>query len=51
MFDDDPWPYGVEANARTLDTFLDRAFEQGVCARRLAPADLFAPGVEDTHRT
>jgi 4,5-dihydroxyphthalate decarboxylase len=42
----EPWPYGVEANATTLDTFLQYAHEQGVCERRLAPADLFAPQVD-----
>jgi len=27
----------------TLEAFLDYAYEQGVCARRLAIEDLFAP--------
>lgn len=47
----DPWPYGVGANATTLATFLDWAFEQGVCQRRLDPSDLFWPEVENTSRT
>jgi 4,5-dihydroxyphthalate decarboxylase len=39
----DPWPYGVEPNRPTLEAFLQYAHEQGVCARRLAPEELFAP--------
>jgi 4,5-dihydroxyphthalate decarboxylase len=42
LFGSDPWPYGVAANRTTLDWFLARAHEQGVCARRLAPEELFA---------
>lgn len=45
-FGGDPFPYGIEANRITLDAFLRWAFEQGVCQRRLAPEDLFAPGTE-----
>ena len=41
LLGDDPWPYGLEPNRPTLDTFLGYAHEQGVCARRLAPEDLF----------
>lgn len=39
----DPWPYGLEANRPTLETFLSYAFEQGVISRALAPEDLFVP--------
>jgi 4,5-dihydroxyphthalate decarboxylase len=35
------FPYGVEPNRKTLDAFLDYAFEQGVCHRRLAVEELF----------
>jgi 4,5-dihydroxyphthalate decarboxylase len=41
VFGPDFWPYGVEANRPTLDAFLGFAHEQGVCATRLAPEDLF----------
>jgi 4,5-dihydroxyphthalate decarboxylase len=37
----DYWPYGLAANRRTLETFLRWCHEQGVCARRLAPEELF----------
>jgi 4,5-dihydroxyphthalate decarboxylase len=40
---DDPWPYGVEANRRTLETFLRYHHEQGFSRRRFAPEDIFAP--------
>ena len=43
MFGEDYWPYGVEANRRTLEAFLQYAHEQGVCHRLLAPEELFAP--------
>jgi 4,5-dihydroxyphthalate decarboxylase len=42
---DDFWPYGIEANRTTLEAFARYAFEQGVCARRLAIEELFAPEV------
>jgi 4,5-dihydroxyphthalate decarboxylase len=40
---EDFWPYGIEANRRTLEAFLQYAFEQGVAKRRLAAEELFAP--------
>jgi 4,5-dihydroxyphthalate decarboxylase len=39
----DFWPYGLEANRRTLEAFLAFAYEQGVAARLLEPEELFAP--------
>jgi 4,5-dihydroxyphthalate decarboxylase len=41
LFGNDYWPYGVEANRTTLEAFLQYAYEQGVCHRRLTPQDLF----------
>jgi 4,5-dihydroxyphthalate decarboxylase len=46
----EPWPYGLEANRTTLDAFLGYAHEQGVCATRLAPEDLFDARVHATFR-
>lgn len=43
LFGPDFWPYGLERNRPTLDTFLAWAFEQGVCASELRAEDLFAP--------
>jgi 4,5-dihydroxyphthalate decarboxylase len=45
VFGDDPFPYGLEPNRRTLEAFLQFAFEQGVCHRKLAPEELFPPQV------
>lgn len=42
-FDGPYWPYGVEPNRKTLETFLRFAFDQGICRRRLAVEELFAP--------
>jgi 4,5-dihydroxyphthalate decarboxylase len=40
---DDIFPYGIEPNRVTLEAFLDYAYEQGVCSRRLSVEELFAP--------
>ncbi|HEY7386860.1 MAG TPA: 4,5-dihydroxyphthalate decarboxylase [Beijerinckiaceae bacterium] len=42
---DDFWPYGIEPNRTTLEAFLQYAFEQGVCRRKLDVDQLFAPEV------
>ena len=39
---EDFWPYGVEPNRPTLEAFLQYAFEQGVCQRKLTAEELFA---------
>jgi 4,5-dihydroxyphthalate decarboxylase len=49
-FGKDFWPYGIEPNRVTLNWFLERAHEQGVCARRLVPEDLFPAEVRDRFR-
>jgi len=46
----DFWPYGVGANRRTLEAFARDAFEQGVCARQLAPEELFPAEVQNHYR-
>ena len=40
------WPYGIEPNRATLEAFLGWCLEQGVCARALAPEELFAAEVQ-----
>jgi 4,5-dihydroxyphthalate decarboxylase len=40
-FGADPFPYGLEANRKTLDAFCRFAHEQGVTAHKLSPDDLF----------
>jgi 4,5-dihydroxyphthalate decarboxylase len=46
-FGDDPWPYGVDRNRPTLDTFCRYAHEQGLTPRLLAVEELFAPSTTD----
>jgi 4,5-dihydroxyphthalate decarboxylase len=41
MFGEDFWPYGIEANRRTLEAFLGFAFEQRVSERLLTPEEMF----------
>lgn len=41
LFGEDYWPYGVAANRITLEAFLRFAWEQGVCHRPVAVAELF----------
>ena len=45
LFGEDFWPYGLERNRKTLQAFVDFAFEQGVCHRRVALEELFPPQV------
>ena len=39
----DFWPYGLERNAHTLETFARYSFDQGLAKRLLKPEELFAP--------
>jgi len=41
FFGEDFWPYGLEKNRKTLQAFVDFAFEQGVCHRKLTLEELF----------
>jgi 4,5-dihydroxyphthalate decarboxylase len=43
VFGDDPWPYGVDANRKTLATMMQYMVEQGVLAKELPVEDLFVP--------
>jgi 4,5-dihydroxyphthalate decarboxylase len=43
-------PYGIEANRKTLEAFLQYAHEQGVTHRKLSPEDLFPPQVQKSFR-
>jgi 4,5-dihydroxyphthalate decarboxylase len=46
----DPWPYGVEPNRTTLETFLRFGYEQGVLARPVDPDEMFSPKIKDAFR-
>jgi len=39
----DWWPYGLQPNRATLETFLRYSYEQGLAPTRYAPEELFAP--------
>lgn len=39
----DPFPYGVQANRPTLETFIRDAHEQGVVTRRMPIEEIFVP--------
>ena len=41
---EDPWPYGVEKNAKTLEAMLSYHHEQGLSLRKLALEEVFHPG-------
>jgi 4,5-dihydroxyphthalate decarboxylase len=47
---DDFWPYGIEPNRRTLEPFLQYAFEQGIAQRHLKPEELFAPETRESFK-
>jgi 4,5-dihydroxyphthalate decarboxylase len=42
LMGEDFWPYGIEANRHTLDTFLRYSFDQGLARKVLQAEDLFA---------
>lgn len=49
-FGENYWPYGIEPNRTTLESFLRFAHEQGVCHRLLAPEDLFPESVHSSFK-
>jgi 4,5-dihydroxyphthalate decarboxylase len=50
LFGADLWPYGVEPNLPTLSAFLEYMEDQGLCDRRLTPAELFAESTLEAFR-
>ena len=44
----DPFVYGIEANRRMLDWYIDISHEQGVMAKRYALDEVFSKGVLGT---
>ncbi|MEP7030004.1 MAG: ABC transporter substrate-binding protein [Pseudolabrys sp.] len=49
-FGDDAFPYGLEANRKTLDAFCRFAHDQGVTAKKITPDDLFPKEVRASVR-
>ena len=46
----DFWPYGLDRNRKTLETFLRYSHEQGLAKRLLRPEELFAPEALESFR-
>jgi 4,5-dihydroxyphthalate decarboxylase len=42
VFGDDPWPYGFEANRKTIEALSAYVYEQGLAERLVRAEDLFA---------
>jgi len=42
MLGDDPFPYGIKANAAMLDTITEYSYEQGLTPRKMKIEELFA---------
>jgi 4,5-dihydroxyphthalate decarboxylase len=47
LMGEDWWPYGVDANRKTLETFLRYHYEQGLSPRLMSAEELFAPETFD----
>ncbi len=50
LMGEDFWPYGLEKNVKTLETFLRYHHEQGLSPRKLEPRDLFAPEALESYK-
>jgi 4,5-dihydroxyphthalate decarboxylase len=50
LMGEDFWPYGVERNRQTIETFLRYAREQGLSRRQLETEELFVKETLDTFR-
>jgi 4,5-dihydroxyphthalate decarboxylase len=50
LMGEDWWPYGLEPNRKTLETFLRYAAAQGIATRPLTVEALFAPESLDTFK-
>jgi 4,5-dihydroxyphthalate decarboxylase len=46
----DFWPYGVEPNRKSLEAFVQYAFEQGLTPQRVSIESLFAPSTVEEWR-
>jgi 4,5-dihydroxyphthalate decarboxylase len=47
LMGDDYWPYGLDANRHTIETFSRYHHEQGLSVRKVAPEELFARSALD----
>jgi 4,5-dihydroxyphthalate decarboxylase len=47
MFGDDPYPYGIKANRKMLETLIDFSHEQGLTSKKMQVEELFAASTLD----
>jgi 4,5-dihydroxyphthalate decarboxylase len=45
----DYWAYGLAANRKVLDSFLEHHYRQGLSQRRVGPEELFHPSTHETY--
>jgi 4,5-dihydroxyphthalate decarboxylase len=50
LMGEDFWPYGVDANRKTLETFLRHHHSQGLSSRLVKVEELFHPGTLETYK-
>ncbi len=50
LMGEDFWPYGAEANRKTLETFLKHHHSQGLSSRLVKVEELFHPGTLETFK-
>jgi 4,5-dihydroxyphthalate decarboxylase len=50
LMGEDFWPYGLESNRKTLDTFLHHHHAQGLSSRLVKPEELFHPSTLETFK-
>jgi 4,5-dihydroxyphthalate decarboxylase len=50
LMGDDFWPYGVEANRKTLESFLHHHHAQGISPRCVHVEELFHPATLETFK-
>ena len=50
LMGEDFWPYGLNANRKTLETFLRHHHSQGLSPRLMKPEDLFHPGTHEAFK-
>jgi 4,5-dihydroxyphthalate decarboxylase len=43
LMGEDPWPYGIEPNRKTLETYLRYHYEQGLSGRHFRIDEIFVP--------
>ena len=50
LMGEDFWPYGLESNRKTLETFLRHHHAQGLSSRLVTPEELFHPSTHETFK-